>query len=119
MAAVTARSGHQGWAGPRTDRPVTLPLLPDDRLPEGFDTNDLDFYLKDHEYQRQEDEISYYLKLLWLAGGVIPVGLSVLRLLYERTVDTTWRLVGRKPKGAPGVDRPANGPVRDPTAFSG
>ena len=54
-SAVADTPGNGPDLVPGVGRPASgparsLPRLPDDRLPD-----DLDFYLKDHDYQRQED----------------------------------------------------------------
>jgi hypothetical protein len=44
------REGLPGEDRSTNEPAPSLPRLPDDKLPD-----DLDFYLKDHDYQRQED----------------------------------------------------------------
>ena len=70
-----------GRTDPRTSRP--LPLLRLDR--------DLDFAVKDHENQKQDQEMTHHpLSLQWLAGGAIPAGFPTCRPKDEESVDA-WR----------------------------
>ena len=68
------RQGLPGEDRSANEPAPSLPRLPDDRLPD-----DLDFYLKDHDYQRRKVEmmcISFFL----LVGrrGLYPPGFAFL-----------------------------------------
>jgi hypothetical protein len=68
---------HRGRTGPRTDRSLPLSLFDDD----------LDFEVKNHDYQQQEGELGHHLVLLVTSRRDYPAGFSILALRCEGTVD--------------------------------